>query len=90
MHPIAFQIGPLTIHWYGIMIAAAFLVGLWTASLRAPRENIPGERIADIVLWLMAGAILGARIAYVTTYWKDEFANQPLSEIFMIQHGGLV
>jgi phosphatidylglycerol:prolipoprotein diacylglycerol transferase len=90
VHPIAFHLGPLTIHWYGIMIAVAFLVGLWTASRRAPRENISGERIADIVLWLMAGGILGARLVYVTTYWKDEFADQPLSEIFMIQHGGLV
>ncbi len=90
MHPIAFHLGPLTVHWYGIMVAGAFLAGLWTASLRARRANIPGERIADIVLWLMVGAILGARVVYVTTYWQDEFANQPLSEIFMIQHGGLV
>lgn len=90
MQPIAFQLGPLTIHWYGVMIALAFLAGLWTATRRARRENISGEQIADIVLWLMIGSIIGARTAYVTTYWRDEFANQPLSEIFMIQHGGLV
>jgi phosphatidylglycerol---prolipoprotein diacylglyceryl transferase len=90
VHPIAIHLGPLTIHWYGIMIAVAFLVGLWTATLRARRENIPGERIADIVLWLMVGAIVGARIVYVTTYWKDEFAGQPWWEVFMIQRGGLV
>jgi phosphatidylglycerol:prolipoprotein diacylglycerol transferase len=90
MHPIAFHLGPITIHWYGVMIALAFLAGLWTAARRARRENISGERIADIVIWLMIGGILGARIVYVATYWKDEFAGQPLSEIFMIQHGGLV
>jgi phosphatidylglycerol:prolipoprotein diacylglycerol transferase len=90
VQPIAFQLGPLTIHWYGVMIALAFLAGLWTATRRARRENISGEQIADIVLWLMIGSIIGARTAYVTTYWRDEFANQPLSEIFMIQHGGLV
>ena len=90
MHPIAFQLGSFTIHWYGVMIALAFLAGLWTATLRARRENIPGEKIADVVLWLMIGSIIGARFVYVTTYWKDEFADQPLSEIFMIQHGGLV
>ena len=90
MHPIAFHLGPLTIHWYGVMIALAFLAGLWTATRRARREHIPGEKIADIVLWLMIGSIIGARTVYVTTYWHDEFANQPLSEIFMIQHGGLV
>jgi phosphatidylglycerol---prolipoprotein diacylglyceryl transferase len=90
VHPIAFHLGPLTIHWYGVMIALAFLAGLWTATLRARRENISPEKIADLTLWLMAGAILGARFAYVTTYWKEQFANQPLKEIFMVQHGGLV
>jgi len=90
VHPIAFQLGPLTIHWYGVMIALAFLFGLWTATRRARRENISGEKIADIVLWLMIGGILGARAVYVMTYWREEFSNQPFSEIFMIQHGGLV
>lgn len=80
----------MTIHWYGVMIALAFLAGMWTATRRARLERIPGENIADIVFWLMLGAILGARIVYVTTYWQDEFANQPWTEIFMIQHGGLV
>jgi phosphatidylglycerol:prolipoprotein diacylglycerol transferase len=90
VHPIAFQLGLLTVRWYGVMIALAFLVGLWTATRRARRENISGEKIADVVLWLMAGSIIGARSVYVMTYWKNEFAGQPLSEIFMVQHGGLV
>ncbi|MBU6410318.1 MAG: prolipoprotein diacylglyceryl transferase, partial [Verrucomicrobia bacterium] len=90
MHPIAFHLGPLTIRWYGVMIALAFLFGLWTAMLRARREGIPAEKIGDVVLWIMAGAILGARIVYVTTYWREEFAGQPFIEIFMIQRGGLV
>lgn len=72
------------------MIALAFLSGLWTATLRARREKISSDIIADVTLWIMAGVILGARIVYVITYWQEEFAGQPLSEIFMIQHGGLV
>ena len=71
-------------------MALAFLAGLWTATRRARRENISGESIADVTLWLMAGGIVGARIVYVTTYWKEEFADQQVSEIFMIRHGGLV
>jgi phosphatidylglycerol:prolipoprotein diacylglycerol transferase len=90
VHPIAFQIGKLTVHWYGVMIALAFLAGLWTATLRARREKIPGECIADVTLWLMLGAIIGARIVYVATYWKEEFAGEPFSEIFALWHGGLV
>jgi phosphatidylglycerol---prolipoprotein diacylglyceryl transferase len=89
VHPIAFQLGPITIHWYGVMIAIAFLTGLWTATFRARHENIPAERIADVVLWLMVGSIIGARTVYVTTY-REEFAGQPFSEIFAVWHGGLV
>ena len=72
------------------MIALAFLAGLWTATLRARREKISGEIIADVTLWIMVGTILGARAVYVATYWKDEFAGQPITEIFAIWHGGLV
>ena len=89
MHPIALQLGSLTIHWYGVMIALAFLIGLWTATRRARRANIPGEKIADLVFWIMLAGMVGARAVYVTTYWS-EFAHQPWTEIFMVQRGGLV
>ena len=90
MHPIAFHIGSLPIRWYGVMMALAFLAGLWTASRRARLINVSGEIIADVTLWLMAGGIIGARAMHVITYWKTEFADQPFSEVFMVQHGGLV
>ena len=72
------------------MIAVAFLAGLWTATRRGVTVGIAREDIGDITLWLMVGAIVGARTVYVLTYWQDEFAHGPISEIFMIQHGGLV
>jgi len=90
MHPIAFHLGSFAVRWYGVMMALAFFAGLWTATRRARLVKVSGDIIADVTLWLMAGGIVGARIAYVTTYWKQEFADQPFSEIFMIQHGGLV
>ncbi len=90
MHPIAFYLGSLPIRWYGIMMALAFFAGLFTATRRAKYANVPGDAIADVTLWLLVGAIIGARIVYVTTYWKQEFADQPFSEVFMVQHGGLV
>ena len=90
MHPILFHLGSFPVHSYGVMIALAFVFGLWTATRRARRANISGEVIADVTLWIMVGTILGARAVYVATYWNDEFAGQPLSEIFAIWHGGLV
>jgi phosphatidylglycerol:prolipoprotein diacylglycerol transferase len=90
VHPILFHVGSFPVHSYGVMMALAFVFGLWTATLRGRREKISGETIADVALWTMIGTILGARTVYVVTYWNDEFAGQPTSEIFMIQHGGLV
>jgi len=90
VHPIAFYLGSLPIRWYGVMMALAFMAGLWTATLRARRVNVAGEIVSDITLWVMLGGILGARFVYVTTYWKTEFAGGPFSEVFMVQHGGLV
>ena len=90
MYPIAVHLGSFPVHSYGVMIALAFVFGLWTATLRAKRVNVSGEAIADVTLWIMVGTILGARAAYVATYWNDEFAGQPVSEIFAIWHGGLV
>lgn len=90
MHPVAFHIGNFTIYWYGIFAAVGFLLAFWTASRRAPREGIPGERIADLAPWLIGGAIVGARALFVISYWKEEFAGKPIWEIFMLRRSGLV
>ena len=90
MHSIAFKIGSLTIHWYGILVAMGFLAGLWTASRRARLVGITPEQVFDLGPWLIIGGIAGGRILYVISYWHEEFAAKPFPEIFMIQHGGLV
>jgi phosphatidylglycerol---prolipoprotein diacylglyceryl transferase len=90
VHPIAFHLGPLTVHWYGVFLALGFLAGLWTASRRATRTGVAPEKISDAILWLILGSVIGARTLYVVTYWKESFVGQPWWEIFMIQKGGLV
>jgi phosphatidylglycerol---prolipoprotein diacylglyceryl transferase len=90
VHPIAFQLGPLTIRWYGVMVALAFIVGLSLAGRRGSRAGFNPEAVYDLGPWLIGGALLGARAFYVVEYWRENFAGQPFREIFMIQHGGLV
>lgn len=90
MDPVAFQVGNFTIYWYGILVAAGFLTGLWTASRRAPLSGIASEKVADIGPWLILGAVVGARLFFVMSYWREEFAGGPLWEVFMIRNGGLV
>jgi phosphatidylglycerol---prolipoprotein diacylglyceryl transferase len=90
VHPIALHFGPITVHWYGVMMAIAFLAGLWTASRRCLRDGIAPEKIVDLGPWLIGGAIIGARVVYVISYWNESFAGRPFWEVFMVQHGGLV
>lgn len=90
MHPIALELGALKIHWYGVLLAVGFLSGLWTAARRAPLTGLTPDKISDAGIWLIIGAVLGARILFVATYWRDSFAGEPFWEVFMIQKGGLV
>ena len=90
MHPVAIDIGSLKIHWYGILIAVGFLVGIWTAGRRGLRNGLDPQRTSDLAMWLLIGAIVGARVLHVISYWREEFAGRPLWEIVAIWKGGLV
>lgn len=92
MHPIAFHVGSIPIYWYGVMMALAFLVGLWTASRRCGRDGLNPAIVADAGMWLIIGTLIGARAFYVVTYWRDQFATaeHPFFEIFKFRSGGLV
>ena len=90
MHPIAFHVGSFAVHSYGVMMAIAFIAGLWTASRRGLRSGIPAEKILDIGPWLIIGTIVGARILHVVTYWNEEFAGREFWEVFAVWKGGLV
>jgi phosphatidylglycerol:prolipoprotein diacylglycerol transferase len=90
VHKLAFEIAGLQVHWYGILVATGFLVGLWTASRRGVKSGFSPEVVMDLGTWILLGTIIGARAFYVVTYWKESFAGQPLTEIFMIQKGGVV
>jgi phosphatidylglycerol:prolipoprotein diacylglycerol transferase len=90
MHPIAFDLGPLPIHWYGVMVALGFVAGLWTASRRGLRSGVAAESVIDLGPWLIIGAIVGARALYVISYWRESFAGGPVGEIFRVWNGGLV
>jgi phosphatidylglycerol:prolipoprotein diacylglycerol transferase len=95
VHKIAFQIGSLTIHWYGVLVALGFLAGLWTASRRGLKEGFARDKVFDAGVWLIVGTVIGARALYVISYWDKlmeapRFPSMPWTEIFMVQRGGLV
>lgn len=95
--PVALALGPLKIHWYGLM----YLVGIggawWLASRRvnafAPSWN--KEKLSDLVFWVAMGVILGGRLGYVLFYDLAAYIAEPVKmlriwEGGMSFHGGLI
>jgi len=95
--PVALQLGPLKIHWYGLMYLIGFAAVWWLGRLRAQR---PGsgwnpEHIGDLVFYGALGAVLGGRIGYVLFYDLPSFLAAPLDIVKVWQggmsfHGGMI
>ncbi|MFW5802604.1 MAG: prolipoprotein diacylglyceryl transferase [Verrucomicrobiota bacterium] len=88
MDPVAFEIGPLAIRWYGIFVALGFLAGLLYVQHRAAKAGFGGERASNLVFLGLIGGLVGARLFYVALNW-EHFRAVPL-EILRLDHGGLV
>ena len=88
MHPILFEIGPLTVYSYGVMLALAFVVGIWFATRQARREGVPANTILDLSLVALITGIIGARILFVLLN-LDYYSKHPFESI-MFWQGGLI
>lgn len=85
--PILVEIGPLTIRWYGFLIATAVLIGVSLSQFLAKRRNINPDLMGDLILWLVVGAIPLARLYYVLFQWEN-YADNP-GQIVAIWRGGI-
>lgn len=85
--PILVQIGPLTLRWYGLLIASAVLIGVTLSQYLAKRRHINPDIIGDVAIWLVVGAIPAARLYYVLFEWAN-YTNNP-GKIFAIWEGGI-
>ena len=65
LNPIAFQLGGLEVHWYGIIIASAVLIAVYLAMREAPKRGIKEDHILNLILWALPFALIGARLYYV-------------------------
>jgi phosphatidylglycerol---prolipoprotein diacylglyceryl transferase len=81
------QLGPLTLRWYGLLIAIAVLVGAWLSERLAKRRQINPELMGGLTLWLILGAIPAARLYYVLFQW-NYYSLHP-DQIFAIWRGGI-
>lgn len=83
----AFYVGSYPIMWYGVIMAAAFLVGICYVMWRVKQFGLDGDRVIDVLLLAVVGGIIGARAYYVIFSW-DEYKDN-LANIFKIWEGGI-
>lgn len=88
--PIAIEIGPLAVRWYGLMYVIGILGGWWLGRVQAKRPWSPltGEQVDDLVTWIALGVILGGRVGSVLFYNFGDFLDNPLT-LFQIWKGGM-
>jgi len=85
--PIALEFGPLRMHWYGIFIGSALLLGVNLSTWLAERRKMDPDMVADLAFALVLGALPGARIYYVLFQWRD-YVGHP-EKMIAIWEGGI-
>ncbi len=90
INPIAIELGPLKVHWYGLMYLVGFIAVyfLGQKNARQPWSPIKPEAIEDLVTYGALGVILGGRIGYVLFYKFSDFIHDP-TMLFKIWEGGM-
>jgi phosphatidylglycerol:prolipoprotein diacylglycerol transferase len=94
VHPILFSAGPVTIYSYGVLLASAYLLGLWLAVKRARAAGVNGNNIMDLLIWVIIAALVGAKALlfivdfnHFTSSWQEFTTLLRSGGVF---YGGLI
>lgn len=87
INPIAFEIGPLSVAWYGLIIVVGMILAIYLSIKEAKKRGISEDFVVDTAFWVVPLGILGARLYYVL-FELDYYLANPL-KIFAIWEGGL-
>lgn len=98
LDPIALSLGPLKIHWYGVMYLLAFASAWWLGRRRIRQGRLPGvdeNAFGDLMFYGMLGVVLGGRLGYILFYDLKTYIADPLQMLKVWQggmsfHGGLL
>ncbi|MGQ0384829.1 MAG: prolipoprotein diacylglyceryl transferase [Gammaproteobacteria bacterium] len=88
--PVAFAVGPVKVHWYGLMYVLGFAVAWWLARRRAaaPGSTWKPVDVDDLIFFTALGVILGGRLGWVFVYGFEALAADPLA-ILRVWEGGM-
>ena len=87
LNPIAFNLGPIQVHWYGIIIATGVVLALILSVHEGQRRGINEDYFYDYLLWALPIAVICARFYYVIFQWG--YYSQHPAEIIAIWDGGI-
>lgn len=88
--PVALSLGPLQIHWYGLMYLIGFAAAWWLGRVRAsrPASGWDPKEVEDLIFYGALGVVLGGRLGYVLFYGFANFLENPLY-LFKVWEGGM-
>src|SRR6478736_3896844 len=95
MHPILFQLpwsigslGPITVYTYGVLLAAAYLLGLQYARIRGRQRGLDENRILDLGIYIIISALVGAKLLLLITDFRT-FRADPAELLTLLRSGGV-
>jgi phosphatidylglycerol:prolipoprotein diacylglycerol transferase len=81
--------GPFTLHTYGLLLAVAFLAGLWVASRQAKRAGLDANRVTDMAVWVLIAGLVGAKLMLLVVDWKRYSTGTGFELLSLFQSGGV-
>ncbi len=88
MHPILFDFGRFTLYTYGVLLAAAYLLGLQFALLRARSRGLDRQRVMDLGIWIIVSALAGAKALLLVTDFK-QYSENPRALLDLVRSAGV-
>jgi phosphatidylglycerol---prolipoprotein diacylglyceryl transferase len=86
--PRLLELGPITIYAYGVLLAAAYLLGLKLAMVRAKARGLDDARVLDLGIYIIIAALVGAKLLLVVTDFRS-FFRSPADMLGLLQSGGV-
>src|SRR5712664_2115194 len=88
MYPRLFELGPITLYTYGVLLAAAYLVGLKLAMSRAKARGLDANRVLDLGIYIIISALIGAKLLLLVTDFRA-FTSNPRELLTLARSGGV-
>lgn len=86
--PVIFSLGPIAVRWYGLCFAVGFLIGYQIVAKMFKHEGAPEQWLGILLIYLVIGTVVGARLGHVFFYEWDYYSAHP-GEIIKVWNGGL-